>query len=116
MTCGGGTPTSYAWAGPGATFSGGTSTSSNTNSATITATTGFTVTASNAGGDAVAQASVQVGGGDAISCAAQGFSKTLVYNWDWSTSVAQVDTTSLGGMGTNGIIVIPFTATAPARR
>ena len=115
MTCsGGGAPTSYTWSGPGAFFSGGASTPTNTNSATISATTAFTVTASNAGGDAAAQASVQVGGGEVISCAAQGFSKTIVYNWNWGSSQGTIDSFNLsGGMGTNGILVVPFTPTGP---
>ena len=115
MACsGGGAATSYTWSGPGATFSGGAGTTTNSNTATITATTGFTVTASNAGGDTAAQASVQVGTADTISCAAQGFSKTLVVPWNWATSIAQIDTWANTGMGTNGILVVPFTPTGPA--
>jgi hypothetical protein len=117
MSCGGGAPTSYAWSAPGVTFTGGATTTTNTNSATITATTAFTATASNAGGDAAATTSVQVGGGGpSISCTEQGFSKTLVVPWDWGGSLGGFDTylPAYGGMGTNGIVVVPFTPTPPA--
>lgn len=55
-----------------------------------------------------------------ISCAAQGFSKTIVYNWDWNSTVPQLDTAYMAdttggqGVGTNGILVVAFTPTGPA--
>ena len=106
-------PTSYQWSGTGLT--GGATTVTNTNNATISATTSFSVTATNETGTGQsASRSVQVGavvGG--LSC--PGFAKTLFVNWDWASSLSKVDTyTTQGGLGTNGILVIPFTPTGPA--
>jgi hypothetical protein len=56
----------------------------------------------------------------AVSCASQGFAKTIFYNWDWAGNVTHLDTafmtdTSGGaGLGTNGILVVAFTPTSPA--
>jgi hypothetical protein len=108
-----GSPTTFAWTGTG--LQGGATTTSSTNTANITATASFTVTAHNDAGDsAPASRSVQVGtttGG--LSC--PGFSKTLFVNWDWASTLSRVDTyVTQGGIGTNGILVIPFIATGPA--
>ena len=109
-------PTSYTWsASPATTFTGTDNTgSTNTNGATISANTTFTVTATNGTGSGQASKSVQVGAvTGAISC--PGFTKTLVVNWDWASSLSKVDTyQTQGGLGTNGILVIPFTPTGPA--
>jgi len=105
-------PTSYEWsASPAVAFTGG---GGSTNGANITVNTTFTVTATNATGSGQASKSVQVGAvTGAISC--PGFTKTLVVNWDWESSLAKVDTwQTQGGLGTNGILVIPFTPTGPA--
>ena len=87
----------------------------NTNSATITANTTFTVTASNA--DRVrpqASRSVPSAQSSAV-CRVPGFAKTLVVNWDWGRRLSKVDTCQTqGGLGTNGILVVPFTPTGPA--
>ena len=50
----------------------------------------------------------------AISCAAQGFSKTIFYNWDWANGGQFVQTynDSQGPLGNNGIVVIAFKPTA----
>jgi hypothetical protein len=106
-------PTTFAWTGTG--LQGGATTTTNTNTANITATSSFTVTAHNDAGDsAPASRSVQVGtvtGG--LSC--PGFSKTLFVPWDWASSLNHVDTyVTQSGLGTNGILVIPFTPTGPA--
>lgn len=53
--------------------------------------------------------------GAGISCAAQGFSKTMSYNWDWAPErgkFVQTYNDSQGPIGNNGIVVIAFTATA----
>jgi hypothetical protein len=54
------------------------------------------------------------GGVGAISCAAQGFSKTMFYNWNWASGAQFVQTYNdpQGPLGNNGIIVIAFTPTA----
>ena len=114
-----GTVTGYQWsASPAVQFNSGANTTTNTNSATINANTTFTVTASNDNGSAQAVRSVQVGavtGG--ISC--PGFNKTVVVNWDWNSNSIPgntIDTylSASTAIGTNGILVIPFTPTAPA--
>jgi hypothetical protein len=53
-------------------------------------------------------------------CAAQGYSKTIYYDWDWNAApIGQIDTAYMTdqaggqGVGTNGILVVAFTATAP---
>ena len=110
-------PTSYAWsASPAATFTGGADTgTTSTNGATISANTTFTVTASNGTGSGAgvegACRSVQLSA--ALSC--PGFNKTIVVNWDWSNgSLAKIDTwQTQNGLGTNGILVVPFIPTGP---
>ncbi len=115
-SCTGGDATGYHWTaspvGPGLTVD----TPAGTNSATIAATTSFTVVASNANGNAQpATTSVQVGsvvGG--LSCAAQGFSKTMSYAWDWTNAgggglTIQTSTDPQGPIGQNGIVVVAFT-------
>ena len=54
------------------------------------------------------------GGIGAVSCSAQGFTKTMFYNWDWANKGQFVQTynDSQGPMGNNGIVVIAFKATA----
>lgn len=114
-----GTVTGYQWsASPSTAFTNGPTTSANTNSANISANTTFTVTASNDNGSAQAVRSVQVGavtGG--ISC--PGFNKTVVVNWDWNSNNIVNNTVDTylkaeTSIGTNGILVIPFTPTLPA--
>lgn len=112
-SCSGGDPVvNYHWtASPSAT--GLTAdTSATTNSATIAATTAFTVVASNANGTGQATTSVQVGGvAGGISCASQGFAKTLSYTWNWANGGMTINTynDAQGPMGSNGIIVVAFT-------
>lgn len=116
VTCQSGSPTSFAWSAPaGVTFSSPSPTTTNTNSATITANTNFTVIASNAVGPAAtAQALVTVGGvAGGLSC--PGFAKTILVNWDWASGMTKVDTFyTQNGLGTNGILVVPFIPTGPA--
>lgn len=54
------------------------------------------------------------GGVGAISCAAQGFTKTMSYSWDWASGGKFVQTynDSQGPLGNNGIVVIAFRPTA----
>lgn len=113
VTCSGGDPvTGYQWtASPSAAGFPATSASA---SASITATTAFTVVASNANGTGQATRSVQVGGvAGAISCAAQGFSKTMSYTWNWASGGLTIQTYNdpQGPIGGNGIIVVAFTPT-----
>ena len=121
-SCTGGAPaTSYHWTASPSAAGLTADTSAATNSATISATTAFTVVASNAqGASGQATTSVQVGGGGGvvggISCAAQGFSKTMVYTWDWANAAGgglKVDTYNdpQGPIGPNGIVVVAFTPT-----
>jgi len=89
-----------------------------TNNCTVLPTSPLTATvpgASTGGGGG--------GGGTppgAVSCASQGFAKTIFYNWDWTGNVTHLDTafmtdTSGGaGLGTNGILVVAFTPNSPA--
>jgi hypothetical protein len=112
-----GTVTGYQWsASPSVAFNSGANTTTNTNSATINGNTTFTVTASNDSGSAQAVRSVQVGAATGgIACS--GFNKTVVVNWDWnSNNLNTVDTyaSASTSIGTNGILVIPFTPTLPA--
>ena len=111
-------PTGYTWsASPAATFTGGADTgATNTNGATISANTTFTVTATNGSGSGQASRTVQVGAvvAGAISC--PGYSKTVVVNWDWgNSSLTKIDTwQTQNGLGTNGILVVPFIPTGNA--
>lgn len=127
---------SYAWTKNGANFSSAQSPvdslSANT-STTAAATTSYQVKVCNGAActnslpvtplAAVVPAAAPSGGGGgggAISCSAQGFSKTVFYDWDWSSTVPQLDTVYLSdtadgkGVGTNGILVVAFTPTGPA--
>lgn len=46
---------------------------------------------------------------------AAGFDKVIVRQWDWSAEVkVTIDTAWQGGIGTNGILVVPFIPTGPA--
>jgi hypothetical protein len=124
VSCGGGVPTSYSWASPGVTFTGGTTTAGNTNGALITQMTAFSVTASNAAGSSTAATvSVQVAGGNtntggAAKCT--GFANTQFYDWDWAQGGIGFTTgvngsnvqNPQGPIGPNGIVVIAFTPTA----
>jgi hypothetical protein len=109
-------PTSYQWSAAGVSFTGGSSTTVNTNGATITASTAFSVTATSDAGSGQASRTVQVGAvaAGAISC--PGYSRTVVVNWDWSNgSLVKIDTwVTQNGLGTNGILVVPFIPTGPA--
>jgi hypothetical protein len=116
-SCSGGDPvTNYHWTATGSPSGLNADTSTGTNSATISATTSFTVVASNASGPASpATTSVQVGGViGGISCAAQGFNRTMSYSWNWATGNQFVQTYNdgQGPLGANGMIVIAFTPTA----
>ena len=48
-----------------------------------------------------------------LSCSAQGFAKTMFYDWDWTAGGKFVQTynDSQGPLGTNGIVVIAFKPT-----
>ncbi len=110
-----GTVTSYAWsASPSVAFTGTGTTTGNQNGADISANTTFTVTATNGVGSAQASRTVQVGGVvGGLSC--PGFTRTLLVNWDWATVLTKIDTWQVqNGLGTNGILVVPFTPTGPA--
>jgi hypothetical protein len=82
----------------------------------VTSTIGAT---SQARASVTANAPVAAGGTNL--CAAQGFSKTIFYNWDWAgAQVSHLDTASMNdmaggqGLGTNGILVVAFTPNGPA--
>ena len=123
---------SYAWTKNGASFSSAQSPSqtlaANT-STTTAATTSYQVNVCNGGActgnipvtPLTAIVPAASGGGTvANSCAAQGFAKTIWYDWDWGSTVPQLDTAYLSnteggmGIGTNGILVVAFTPTGPA--
>jgi hypothetical protein len=126
---------SYAWTKNGASFSSAQSpvdTLPGNTSTTAAATTSYQVRICNGSActnslpatplsATVPAASVVGGGGDGtISCSAQGFSKTVFYDWDWASTVPQVDTAYMPdtaggkGVGPNGILVVAFTPTGPA--
>lgn len=138
IACSNGTPLSFSWGASApagcsgactAAWGSTTQTSSGSNTLTLPSAGIWTVTvnvSSTSGTQSQVQASVQAtassgGGGSTISCAAQGFSKTLVYNWNWATTTqVTLDTYSMAdtaggiGLGANGILVIPFVPTTPA--
>ena len=112
---GGSAPTNFAWSGGGLTQSG----PSNQASANITATTTFSVVASNSAGPAPSTSTtvaVQTGtgGGGAISCAAQGYATTRTINLGWASTLGNVTavTSSVGGFGANTAMVVTFTTPA----
>jgi hypothetical protein len=116
VSCSGGDPvTNYHWTASPSAAGLTANTPGTANSATITATTAFTVVASNGAGTGQATTSVQVGGvAGGISCAAQGFSKTMSYTWNWANAgggglTVQTSTDPQGPIGQNGIIVVAFT-------
>jgi hypothetical protein len=105
---GGGAPTSYAWTGAGLLAS---TTTVNTNSASITSTTQFGVTPSNAGGNGntvTATTTVATGGGGGIDCAAQGYPNTKVIDMPWAGN-AIANTADYGGFTATDAFVIRFT-------
>jgi len=107
----GGVPTSWAWTGG---FAAGNTAAQVSGS--ITQTTTFGVTASNATGSASASSTVNVagstgGGGGSISCAAQGFAKTITIDMNWANPGRGLSS-SAGGFGYGTALVTRFTTGA----
>lgn len=136
VTCQNGTATSFTWSASApagcsgsctASWSSASPTATGSNTLTLPSAGIWTVTVnvqSQASGSTQLQASVQanaqVGGGSNL-CAAQGFSKTILYNWDWAAApISKLDTWNMldmaggTGLGTNGILVVAFTPNGPA--
>jgi hypothetical protein len=134
VSCSNGTGTGFAWSATApagcsgnctASWGAGAQTSSGSNTLTLPAAGLWNVTVTVTGPSAVTtQASVQanaaVAGGTNL-CAAQGFSKTIFYKWDWAgAQPSHLDTVYLAdmaggsGLGTNGILVVEFTPNGPA--
>ena len=125
---------SYTWTKNGANFStaqtavdtlaANTSTSTaSTTSYQVNVCNGSACTGNLPSAPLTATVPVASGGnppGGAVSCAAQGFAKTIFYDWDWNSTVPQLDTAYMAdttggqGVGGNGILVVAFTPTGPA--
>jgi hypothetical protein len=103
MSCSGGAPTSYTWAGG---FAAGMT--SGQVSGTVSATTTFTATAANAGGSASATQSVTVSSGPPGSGVCSGFTNTRVIAIDWNNP-QPVLTAGVGGVGPNDAVIVQFT-------
>jgi hypothetical protein len=131
VTCqgGGGAPTAIAWStlpAGGAFGTGALTATGGTNSVTFTSASVWTIKADVTGPTASASATAVVSVSQAgVNCASQGFAKTIYYKWDFSVPGQPVPqsldtlylpdiTGSKGGLGTNGILVVEFTPTAPA--
>jgi hypothetical protein len=133
VACTGGTATAFAWSATAPAGCQGNCTATwgsggGSNNVTLPSAGIWTLRAnvtSSTGASAQAQASVQVnavvGGGGTNLCAAQGYAKTIFYNWDWSGGpVSRLDTLYMSDMaggtslGTNGILVVAFKPTGPA--
>ncbi|HEX7272834.1 MAG TPA: hypothetical protein VF420_11855 [Casimicrobiaceae bacterium] len=121
MSCGGGTPTTWAW-----TWTGGNNAATPTISGQISTTTTFKITASNAGGAAPqVQGTITIGGGGggggALDCTSSlqshgwpnaGPTVTIDIPWPNDGSVHQYFTSQAGGLFGNGAVVLRFTTSA----
>jgi hypothetical protein len=109
MSCsGGGAPTGYSWSGG---FAQGANTAQV--SGTVSSSTAFSATASNAGGSASATQTVSVGGGPGPGGSCTGFTNTRILDIDWNNPQVVLTGTS-GGVGPNDAIVVRFTTGAGA--
>jgi hypothetical protein len=127
LSCSGGTPAvTWSATGPGTATFGNTQTGPGifSNTVAFSAAGLYTVTATPTGATptttAVQVNAVTVAPSGGNICAAYGFSKTIRSTWDWASNSSHSldtyvtpDTDGGVGIGTNGIVVVDFVATAP---